>query len=75
VNNTTSAIILQDLSGNLLLAPHGIDRHQTALQIEKIEQPGHRRDIVGLFGHLDLAQHHTILLELRIFKFFLTSRT
>lgn len=43
-----------------LLASHGINRHQTALQIEKLEQFGNRRDLVGLFGRLDLAQHHTI---------------
>jgi hypothetical protein len=52
--------LLQDLSGDLLLAPHGIDCHQTALQIEKLEQLGNRRDLVRLFGRLDLAQPHAI---------------
>src|SRR5271155_809670 len=49
---------LDDLFGNVLLAAHGVDGDQSPLQIQQFQQPGNRRDFVGLLldGHLAQAE-------------------
>src|SRR5271165_3376395 len=47
-----------DLFGDLPLTAHGVDRDQSAVQIEQFQQPWNRRDFVGFLidGHLAEAE-------------------
>ena len=46
-----------DFLGDLLLTAHGVDRHDRALDGQKIEQFGNGGDLVGFFVHRPRTQH------------------
>ena len=45
---------------DLLLAAHGVDGHQSALELQHLEQPGDGDDLVLLVGDGLLAQHQLL---------------
>ena len=51
-----SSIGLDDLLGNVSLAAHRVDGHDTAGQVEDAQQFRDGRDLVALLVDLDLAQ-------------------
>ncbi len=46
-----------NLSGDLALAAHGIDRHRRAAQVEQVQQFWDGGDFINLLGSRDLSQH------------------
>src|SRR5208337_3703864 len=52
---------LHDPSGDVLLAAHGIDRHDGSLEIQKLEQLRNRRDFIGFRLGCHLAQGQVVL--------------
>ena len=47
---------LDDRLGDLGLAAHGVDGHDTARYLEQLQQLGDRGDLVGFVVDLDLTQ-------------------
>ena len=46
---------------DLLLRPHGVDRHQTPGDIEQVQELRNRGDLVGVLGRFQLAEDHVVL--------------
>lgn len=49
--------LLGDCPGNLGLTAHNVNRHQAAVQVQQPQEPGTRRDLIGLFSVFRLTQH------------------
>ncbi|MNP66398.1 hypothetical protein D3C76_1621080 [compost metagenome] len=52
--------MLEDGLGDLGLAPHGIDGHQTAFDVEQRQQLGNGGDFIGLGVGFYLSEHQLI---------------
>src|SRR5262249_36893055 len=51
-----SAAAVHDLLGDLFLATHGVNGHQSAVEVQQLQQLGNGRDFVGLLVQRDLPQ-------------------
>src|SRR5665811_1905886 len=52
---------VDDTLGDLLLRPHGVDRHNRALEVEHVQEFRDRRDLVGLSINRLLGEHQSRL--------------
>src|SRR3954465_1732524 len=50
-----------DLRGNVLLAPHRVERHDGALEMQDVEQLGDGGDLVRLAVDLALTEHQSLI--------------
>ena len=48
---------VDDTPGDLLLRPHGVDRHDRALKVEHVQELRDRRNLVGLSINRLLGEH------------------
>src|SRR5271157_141423 len=49
--------LVGDAPGDLLVRPHGVDRHDGALEVEHVQEFRDRRDLVGLSVDCPLGEH------------------
>ena len=53
-------LLVDDFRSDVALAAHRIDGHDGPLDRQHVEQLGDGDDLVGLFRHLDLAEHEAL---------------
>ena len=54
-------LLVCDLGRDVFLAAHGVDGDDASLDVERAQQLGDRRDLVGLVVDFDLSQHQAVV--------------
>ena len=54
-------LLIENLLGNLGLAPHRVERNEAVFQVQLVQQKRNGGDLVGLWLHTLLSQRESLL--------------